>query len=103
MVLFATVNSISYTFPAFPFTHLQQISDFDLFTLDDIDTAFQNVTRLTYSQNCHLSGCHLNGTVLESFVRPAVLITDAYNALNNQLYKRQRDQEFIGISLINAT
>lgn len=39
---------------------------------------------------------HLNGTVLESFVRPAVLITDAFNALNNQLYKRQRDQEFLG-------
>ncbi|CAL9759692.1 cleavage and polyadenylation specificity factor subunit 2-like [Musa acuminata AAA Group] len=114
----------------------RQISDFDLFTLDDIDTAFQNVTRLTYSQSCHLSDKgegiviaphvtghllggtvwkitkdgedvvyavdfnhrkerHLNGTVLESFVRPAVLITDAYNALNNQLYKRQRDQEFI--------
>ncbi|XP_008787501.1 cleavage and polyadenylation specificity factor subunit 2 [Phoenix dactylifera] len=114
----------------------RQVSDFNLFTLDDIDTAFQNVTRLTYSQNYHfpdkgegiviaphvaghlLGGTmwkitkdgedvvygvdfnhrkerHLNGTVLESFVRPAVLITDAYNALNNQLYKRQRDQEFI--------
>lgn len=114
----------------------RQISDFDLFTLDDIDSAFQNVTRLTYSQNHHLSDKgegiviaphvaghllggtvwkitkdgedvvyavdfnhrkerHLNGTVLESFVRPAVLITDAYNALNNQHYKRQRDQEFL--------
>lgn len=39
----------------------------------------------------------LNGTALESFVRPAVLITDAYNALNNQPPRRQRDQEFIGI------
>lgn len=39
---------------------------------------------------------HLNGTVLESFARPAVLITDAYNALNNQPARRQRDQEFIG-------
>lgn len=38
----------------------------------------------------------LNGTVLESFVRPAVLITDAYNALNNQPTRRQRDQEFLG-------
>ncbi|XP_020574589.1 cleavage and polyadenylation specificity factor subunit 2 isoform X2 [Phalaenopsis equestris] len=114
----------------------RQVSDFDLFTLDDIDAAFQNVIRLTYSQNYHLSDKgegiviaphvaghllggtvwkitkdgedvvyavdfnhrkerHLNGTVLESFVRPAVLITDAYNALNNQLYKRQRDQEFL--------
>lgn len=114
----------------------RQVSDFDLFTLDDIDSAFQNITRLTYSQNYHLpdkgegiviaphlaghllggtmwritkdgedviyavdfnhrTERHLNRTVLESFVRPAVLITDAYNALNNQLYKRQRDQEFL--------
>lgn len=34
---------------------------------------------------------HLNGTVLESFVRPAVLITDAYNALNNQPPRQQRE------------
>lgn len=34
----------------------QQVSEFDLFTLDDVDYAFQNVTRLTYSQNHHLSG-----------------------------------------------
>ncbi|XP_021765106.1 cleavage and polyadenylation specificity factor subunit 2-like [Chenopodium quinoa] len=114
----------------------KQVSDFDLFTLDDIDAAFQNVTRLTYSQNHHLSDKgegiviaphvsghllggtvwkitkdgedviyavdfnhrkerHLNGTVLESFVRPAVLITDAYNALNNQPPRRQRDHEFL--------
>jgi cleavage and polyadenylation specificity factor subunit 2 len=39
---------------------------------------------------------HLNKTVLENFVRPAVLITDAYNALNNQPQRKQRDQEFIG-------
>ncbi|KAJ0489145.1 putative metallo-beta-lactamase, cleavage and polyadenylation specificity factor subunit 2 [Helianthus annuus] len=31
---------------------------------------------------------HLNGTVLESFVRPVVLITDAYNALSNQPSRR---------------
>lgn len=43
---------------------------------------------------------HLNKTVLENFVRPAVLITDAYNALNNQPPRKQRDQEFIGKSLI---
>lgn len=118
----------------------KSVSDFDLFTLDDIDAAFQNVTRLTYSQNYHLSGKgegivitpylaghllggtiwkiskdgedviyavdfnhrkerHLNGTVLESFVRPAVLITDAYNALNNQPSRRQRDQEFFDMIL----
>ncbi|KAI9086113.1 hypothetical protein K1719_031946 [Acacia pycnantha] len=113
----------------------KQVSEFDLFTLDDIDSAFQSITRLTYSQNHHLSGKgegiviaplvaghllggtvwritkdgedviyavdfnhrkerHLNGTVLGSFVRPAVLITDAYNALNNQPYRRQKDKEF---------
>ncbi|XP_060203642.1 cleavage and polyadenylation specificity factor subunit 2 [Lycium barbarum] len=114
----------------------KKVSEFDLFTLDDIDSAFQNVTRLTYSQNHYMSGKgegiviaplvaghllggttwritkdgedviyavdfnhrkerHLNGTVLESFVRPAVLITDAFNALNNQPSRRQRDQEFL--------
>lgn len=117
------------------FLSRKQVSEFDLFTLDDIDSAFQTVTRLTYSQNHHLSGKgegiviaphtaghllggtiwkitkdgedviyavdfnhrkerHLNGTVLGSFVRPAVLITDAYNALNNQPYRRQKDKEF---------
>jgi hypothetical protein len=44
---------------------------------------------------------HLNGTVLGSFVRPAVLITDAYNALNNQPYRRQKDKEFGGNQLLN--
>lgn len=115
----------------------KQVSDFDLFTLDDIDSAFQNVIRLTYSQNYHLSGKgegiviaphvaahmlggsiwkitkdgeevvyavdynhrkerHLNGTVLQSFVRPAVLITDAYNALyTNQTQSHHRDTEFL--------
>ncbi|XP_010550556.1 PREDICTED: cleavage and polyadenylation specificity factor subunit 2 isoform X2 [Tarenaya hassleriana] len=114
----------------------KQVSEFDLFTLDDIDSAFQNVIRLTYSQNYHLSGKgegiviaphvaghmlgssiwkitkdgedviyavdynhrkerHLNGTGLQSFVRPAVLITDAYNALNNQPPRQQRDKEFL--------
>uniref|UniRef100_A0A7N0RI13 Cleavage and polyadenylation specificity factor subunit 2 n=1 Tax=Kalanchoe fedtschenkoi TaxID=63787 RepID=A0A7N0RI13_KALFE len=118
----------------------KQVSEFDLFTLDDIDSAFQNVTRLTYSQNHHLTGKGegiviaphvaghllgstiwkitkdgedviyavdfnhrkerlLNGTALESFVRPAVLITDAYNALNNQPPRRQRDQEFLDVIL----
>ncbi|KAI4351721.1 hypothetical protein L6164_006048 [Bauhinia variegata] len=113
----------------------KQVSEFDLFTLDDIDSAFQSVTRLTYSQNHHFSGKgegiviaphvaghllggtvwkitkdgedviyavdfnhrkerHLNGTVLGSFVRPAVLITDAYNALNNQPYRREKDKQF---------
>ncbi|KAJ8748317.1 hypothetical protein K2173_001736 [Erythroxylum novogranatense] len=119
------------------------VSEFDLFTLDDIDAAFQHVTRLTYSQNHHLSGKgegivvaphvaghllggtvwkitkdgedvvyavdfnhrrerHLNGTVLESFVRPAVLITDAYNALNNQPPRQQRDKEFLEKTILKT-
>ncbi|KAL6127709.1 hypothetical protein ACLB2K_071072 [Fragaria x ananassa] len=112
----------------------KQVSEFDLFTLDDIDSAFQNVTRLTNAQHHHLTGKgegivisphvaghllggtvwkltkdgedviyavdfnhrkekHLNGINQSSFVRPAVLITDAYNALNNQPYRRQKDRE----------
>jgi len=43
----------------------------------------------------HRKEMHLNGTVLGSFVRPAVLITDAYNALNNQGYRKKQDQDFI--------
>ncbi|CAA0826386.1 Cleavage and polyadenylation specificity factor subunit 2 [Striga hermonthica] len=120
---------------------LQQVSEFDLFTLDDIDSVFQSITRLTYSQNYYMSGNgegiviaphaaghllggtvwkitkdgedviyavdfnhrkerHLNGTVLESFVRPAVLITDAYNALlSNQPPRRQKDQQFLEVIL----
>ncbi|CAI0458990.1 unnamed protein product [Linum tenue] len=112
------------------------VSDFDLFTLDDVDSAFLSITRLTYSQNHHLSGKgegiviaphvaghllggtvwkitkdgedviyavdfnhrkerHLNGIVAESFVRPAVLITEAYNALSNQPPRQKRDREFL--------
>lgn len=37
---------------------MQAVSEFDLFSLDDIDSAFQNFTRLTYSQNHHLSGAY---------------------------------------------
>lgn len=44
---------------------------------------------------------HLNKTVLENFVRPALLITDAYNALNNQPQRKQRDQEFTGKCFYN--
>ncbi|CAN1296294.1 Cleavage and polyadenylation specificity factor subunit 2, partial [Linum perenne] len=43
----------------------------------------------------HRKERHLNGIVAESFVRPAVLITDAYNALSNQLPRQQRDKEFL--------
>ncbi|GBG69921.1 hypothetical protein CBR_g4749 [Chara braunii] len=43
----------------------------------------------------HRKERHLSGTVLETFVRPAVLITDAYNALSNQAFKKERDHLFI--------
>ncbi|CAH8272030.1 unnamed protein product [Arabidopsis lyrata] len=44
----------------------------------------------------HRKERHLNGTVLQSFVRPAVLITDAYHALyTNQTARQQRDKEFL--------
>ncbi|KAL8506208.1 hypothetical protein ACS0TY_017173 [Phlomoides rotata] len=36
-------------------TTLKQVSEFDLFTLDDTDSAFQNITRLTYFQNYYMS------------------------------------------------
>lgn len=118
----------------------KQVSEFDLFTLDDIDSAFQNATRLTYSQNYHLSGKGegiviaphvaghllggtvwritkdgediiyavdfnhrkerlLNGTALPTFTRPAVLITDAINALTSQPPRQQREKEFVGTIL----
>ncbi|KAL2635973.1 hypothetical protein R1flu_007452 [Riccia fluitans] len=116
------------------------VSHFDLFNLDDVDTAFGNSVQLKYSQHHPLQGKgegititpyaagrllggtvwkitvdtediiyavdfnhrkerHLNGTVLQSFVRPAVLITDSYNALNNQPLQKQRDAEFLEIIL----
>jgi hypothetical protein len=45
-----------YLFTVDPYLLLQQVSDFDLFTLDDVDAAFQNVVRLKYSQNYLLNG-----------------------------------------------
>ncbi|XP_051121439.1 cleavage and polyadenylation specificity factor subunit 2 isoform X2 [Andrographis paniculata] len=46
----------------------------------------------------HRKERHLNGTVLESFVRPAVLITDSFNALlSNQPPRRQKDQQFLDV------
>ena len=45
-----------YPFTVDLYLLLQQVSDFDLFTLDDVDAAFQNVVRLKYSQNYILNG-----------------------------------------------
>lgn len=51
-------RSSSFIKDSLPFlmSLLQQVADFELFTLDDIDAAFQNVVRLKYSQNHLLNG-----------------------------------------------
>ena len=38
---------------------------------------------------------HLDGAVLESLARPHLLITDAYNALNVQARRKERDQALL--------
>ncbi len=42
---------------------------------------------------------HLDGAVLESLARPHLLITDAYNALNVQARRKERDQALLSESL----
>ncbi|KAK3263037.1 hypothetical protein CYMTET_28139 [Cymbomonas tetramitiformis] len=42
----------------------------------------------------HKKERHLNGAALEMFNRPALLITDAINALNNPPIRRNKDSEF---------
>eukprot|EP00850_Spirogloea_muscicola_P007711 SM000039S14541 [mRNA] locus=s39:747754:753165:+ [translate_table: standard] len=112
------------------------VSDFDTFTLDDVDSAFANSIQLRYSQPLALGGKgegititaypaghllggavwkivkdmdeivyavdynhrkerHLSGTLLETLVRPAVLITDAYNALAPVPDRKARDAELL--------
>ncbi|KAK1396309.1 Histone domain-containing protein [Heracleum sosnowskyi] len=51
----------------------KQVSEFDLFTLDDVDSAFQNVTALAYSQNHHMSGKFANFKTDMRFQSHAVL------------------------------
>eukprot|EP00897_Mesotaenium_endlicherianum_P003275 jgi/Mesen1/2976/ME000176S02016 len=116
------------------FVSRHAVSDFDLFTLDEVDDAFDNCIQLKYSQPQLLGGKgegititpyaaghllggtvwkitkdtedivyavdynhrreqHLNGTVLDSFVRPTVLITDAFNVLGVEPKRKQRDAE----------
>ena len=48
----------------------------------------------------HKKEIHLNGAVLETLSRPALLITDAYTALNTHTYKRKdRDLELMNTIL----
>lgn len=106
--------------------------EFNVFNLDDVDTAFEKFIQLKYSQEIPLTGKgegivitpyaaghmiggtmwkitketeeilyavdfnhsrerHLEGTVLETFSRPTVLITDAYNILTKSEPRRTRD------------
>jgi len=111
--------------------------EFDIFTLDDVDAAFDKIVQLKYSQNVGLKGKghgltitplpaghmiggtiwkimkdgeedivyavdynhkrerHLNGCVLESISRPALLITDAFNATYQQTRRRIRDEQLM--------
>ncbi|GFO32279.1 cleavage and polyadenylation specificity factor subunit 2-like [Plakobranchus ocellatus] len=111
--------------------------DFNKFTLDDVDVAFDKIIQLEYSQSIVLKGKghglqitpvpaghmiggtiwkilkdgeeeiiyaidynhkkerHLNGCQLDTISRPSVLITDSFNALYNQLGRRQRDEQLM--------
>lgn len=111
--------------------------EFDIFTLDDVDAAFDKIVQLKYSQNVGLKGKghgltitplpaghmiggtiwkimkdgeedivyavdynhkrerHLNGCVLETISRPALLITDAFNATYQQTRRRVRDEQLM--------
>ena len=40
---------------------------------------------------------HLDGTVLQEYPRPTVLITDAYNASVEQAKRKTRDTALIGL------
>jgi cleavage and polyadenylation specificity factor subunit 2 len=73
---------------------LEQVSDLFRRNFDQLlrDSVYSS-SALSWPNFNHRKERHLNGTVLESFVRPTILITDAYNALNNQSSRCQRDQE----------
>lgn len=45
---------LMFLYDAYQSMHQQQ--DFDLFTLDDVDTAFDKFTQLKYSQHVYLEG-----------------------------------------------
>lgn len=120
----------------------QNYRDFEHYSLDDVDTCFEKIIQLKYSQHVSLKGrghglsitpyaaghmiggtmwkimkegeediiyavdynhkkeIHLNGAVLETLSRPALLITDAYTALNTHTYKRKdRDLELMNTIL----
>jgi len=43
---------------------------------------------------------HLDGAVLESLGRPHLLITDAYNAMNAQARRKERDQALLSMESV---
>ncbi|KAL1277019.1 hypothetical protein QQF64_023692 [Cirrhinus molitorella] len=90
--------------PQYPFYKMANVhsrhntEDFTLFTLDDVDSAFDKIQQLKYSQIVNLKvkdgeeeiiyavdfnhkrEIHLNGCSLETISRPSLLITDPFNA-----------------------
>lgn len=113
--------------------------EFDIFTIDDVKTAFESdkIKHLDFNSTCHLGqGCglsitplaaghmlggtiwkivkddeeeiiyavdynhkkerHLNGCEqqLKTITKPSLLITDAFNAMNHQGKKKERDNKF---------
>ena len=50
-----------------------------------------------YNLLSHILSRHLNGAVLETLSRPSLLITDAYNALNVQARRRERDTQLMSM------
>uniref|UniRef100_A0A4X1SMM9 Cleavage and polyadenylation specificity factor subunit 2 n=1 Tax=Sus scrofa TaxID=9823 RepID=A0A4X1SMM9_PIG len=98
--------------------------DFTLFTLDDVDAAFDKIQQLKFSQIVNLKGkkifsyqwpykvsyclyevivnillqlnySHLNGCSLEMLSRPSLLITDSFNATYVQPRRKQRDEQLL--------
>lgn len=49
----------------------------------------------------HKKERHLNGAVLETLSRPSLLITDAFNVLNVQTRRRERDSQLKSMSLMD--
>lgn len=84
LVCLRASSSYEYLFSSsIVFECLQQVSEFDLFTLDDIDSAFQSMTRLTYSQNYYMSGKFLFSFLLLVFRRSGNIILMRLENINS--------------------
>jgi hypothetical protein len=70
-----------------------------LMTLE-LTLTWQETEDLLYAVDFnHKKERHLNGTVLESFNRPNLLITDAFNSANKPPPRAARDRELTGSPL----